>query len=335
MKKIVILLCCCWMQQQLPAQLYKSNLSLPMESAASQAAPGYTSEHKFLKLYFIKAKPSLYREFAGMARYTTLEKAFKEGKIRVEEVSASGSVNTLRFSNLSKDTIIIGLGDIVKGGKQDRVIEKDTLICPNQVMQLPVYCVEHGRWTGDAGSYSNLSINTPKAGSTVATFSAYHSNINNVVRRSIVKEKSQQKVWDKVADINAMNSTTTSTGTYTAITQSVAYNKELEEYKRVFTKVIQADSTIVGLVAVTGNRIIGCDIYGTTSLFRNNLSNLLDSYISEAIMEGKTVSISDAAVTAYLDKLLASQQSQEKMLESSGRILKVNGKAIKITAFEQ
>lgn len=302
------------------AQLQKDNLYMPFQETTNAPKTGYSSQHKNIKIYYIKAKPSLYKEFANMGKYVTLEKALNESKIKVEEVSAGGSVNTLKFKNQSKDTIIIGMGDIVKGGKQDRVIEKDTLICPGQTMSLSVYCVEHGRWTASSSGY---------------TFNAYHSNINNVVRKSIVKEKSQGKVWDNVAAINSNNGTANSTGTYTAVTQSVKYNETIKEYKDAFTKSIAADSSIVGILAVTGDRIIGCDIYATPKLFRDNAANVLNSYISEAIYDGKPVTITDATVAKYLDNLLADEEKQDKLLENNGRSLKVNGKKVKITAFDK
>jgi hypothetical protein len=320
MKKIgtfvILLLLMAW---NAPAQLHKDNLHLPV-SESQAAREGFSKGYKKIKLYYIKAKPSLHREFANMGKYTTLEKAISQSKITIQEVSAGGAVNTLRFTNFSKDTILVSMGDIVKGGKQDRVIEKDTLICPGQIISMSVYCVEHGRWS---------------AGSTGTSFNAYHSNANNVIRKSIVKEKSQGKVWEKVDDINKFNGTSTRTGTYTAVTQSDKYNKEIKEYKDAFMATIAADTSIVGLVAVTGDRIIGCDIYGTPQLFRSNVDNILNSYISEAVYDGKEVTISDAAVARYLDNLLSNEAMQDRELENNGRSLKVNGKKIKITAFDK
>ncbi len=309
------------------AQFNTTNLSMPFSDAYKTARDGYVSSYKKIKLYYIKAKPSLIDEFKGIGKYTTLEKAFEQKKISVREMPSGGSVNELMFKNVSKDTIIIGMGDIVKGGKQDRVIEKDALIYPGQSLPMTVYCVEHGRWTAASGNNDSYTAG--------ASFSTYHSNINNAVRKSIVQERSQSAVWDKVGLINSANGTETSTGTYTAVTQSANYNAEVKAYKDQFTKAIAADPTIVGLLAVTGDRIIGCDIYATPELFKSNAPNLLNSYISEAVYNGKNVTITDAEVSKFLNNLLASDAKQDKMLENNGRSLKVNGKKIKLTAFDK
>ena len=319
------------MALHITAQLRADNLSTVF-TAPSSALNSYVSVHKKIKLFYIKAKPSLLEAFKGMGNYITLEEAIKTSRIRVTELG-DGSVNTLRFHNLSKDTIMISMGDIVKGGKQDRVVEKDALLAPGKTIDLSVYCVEHGRWSPREGDGpALLSGNSLSA---AAGFSTYHSTINNFVRQSIVKDKNQEKVWEKVAQINTAAGTETSTGTYTAVTQSVKYNAEIKEYIAAFKKDIAADPSIVGVLAVTGNKIIGCDIYATPQLFKNNENNILNSYISEAVYEGRDVTISNAVVQKYLDNLLANEQAQDRLLKENGRSLKLNGKKIKITAFDK
>jgi hypothetical protein len=302
------------------AQLNLTNLYVPINDSTAKVKKGFSSEHKQIRLYYIKAKPSLSREFKNFGNYTTLESAIKQKKIKVAEMGEGGSVNKLRFGNFSKDTILVSMGDVVKGGQQDRVIEKDTLIAPGKTIVMSVYCVESGRWS---------------AGNSGGAFTTYHGNIDNSIRKSIVKEKSQSAVWQKVDQYNSANGTTNSTGTYTAVTQSDNYNKQVKEYKNAFMKEIADDSTIVGVLAVTGDRIIGCDIYATPQLFRSNAGNILNSYISEAIYDGKPVTISEAEVAKYLDNLLTSEAKQDKVLETNGRTLKSHGKKIKITAFDK
>src|SRR5256884_4925585 len=59
------------------------------------------------------------------------------------------SVNQLVLLNRSKRPLLLLAGELVSGGKQDRVIGKDRIV-PVGAPPLPldVFCVEHGRWTG-------------------------------------------------------------------------------------------------------------------------------------------------------------------------------------------
>ncbi len=59
----------------------------------------------------------------------------------------NGSVNTLFAKNNSQDTIFIMAGEVVKGGKQDRVIAQDVVIAPGESLNLSAFCVEQNRWT--------------------------------------------------------------------------------------------------------------------------------------------------------------------------------------------
>lgn len=71
---------------------------------------------------------------------------------KVEEISSSGSVPFLRATNDTTFDVVLIAGQLVKGGKQNRGINTDILVCSGKTAQIPVTCVEQGRWNGGAGS---------------------------------------------------------------------------------------------------------------------------------------------------------------------------------------
>src|SRR6202011_1204503 len=58
------------------------------------------------------------------------------------------SVNQLVLINHSKRPVLLLAGELVSGGKQDRIIAKDRIVAPGaDPLPLDVFCVEHGRWS--------------------------------------------------------------------------------------------------------------------------------------------------------------------------------------------
>ena len=79
------------------------------------------------------------------SKLLTLEEALDQKKLIVHETS---DVNELAIENVSTDTdVFVQSGDIVKGGRQDRVIACD-MIVPPKSGKLPIgsFCCESGRW---------------------------------------------------------------------------------------------------------------------------------------------------------------------------------------------
>lgn len=70
----------------------------------------------------------------------------------IAEVSDSGSVPTLRAHNKSPFDVLLIAGQLVKGGKQNRGINADMLVYAGMTAQIPVTCVEQGRWSGQPGA---------------------------------------------------------------------------------------------------------------------------------------------------------------------------------------
>src|SRR6476660_5436981 len=101
--------------------------------------------------------------------------------ITVPPYNNGASVNQLVLINRSRRPLLLLAGELVSGGKQDRVIGKDRII-PAGAPPLPlsVFCVEHGRWTGSS------------------QFAAAKTIVHPSVRESAAVDQAQTKVWESV-----------------------------------------------------------------------------------------------------------------------------------------
>ena len=78
--------------------------------------------------------------------YMLLEDALAAGLAAVEEKGNEGSVPLLVLINKSEMNVIVLQGDELVGGKQNRILNVSVLAPPKSVLDLPVSCVEQGRW---------------------------------------------------------------------------------------------------------------------------------------------------------------------------------------------
>ena len=154
-------------------------------TAADSAAPGspwitgpYT--HENLSIFLIHSA----RNATGH-KLLTLQEAMEQKKTVVYE---TGSVNELAIENQSSEEVYIQAGDIVKGGRQDRVLTMDLLL-PAHSGKLPIsaFCVEQGRWTKRGAEAADQfgSSNAAVAG--------------KALKMAVVNQKDQIQVWNQVA----------------------------------------------------------------------------------------------------------------------------------------
>src|SRR5258708_30847279 len=135
--------------------------------------------------------------------FLTLEEGLSNGEVIVSEQGAVGlvrnrdprylgppeqvtaSVNQLVLINRSKRPLLLLAGELVSGGKQDRVIRKDRLV-PAGAPPLPldVFCVEHGRWTRSTQFAAANTLSQPSELENAAV-DQDHTKVWNSVRHVI------------------------------------------------------------------------------------------------------------------------------------------------------
>ncbi len=211
------------------------------------------------------------------------------------------SVNQLVLLNRSKRPLLLLSGELVSGGKQDRIIAKDRIVAPgSDPLPLDVFCVEHGRW------------------STGSQFNAANTIVHPSVREQAAVEKSQSEVWEAVAmgstysasagtagstaltvpaaaprvsrsDVAAALQTEAPTQSYSKIYASRRVGASVDtlvgEIQRRFRKEASGlkGERVVGVVIAYGGEVAWSDIFASSDLFDAYWNKLLRSYAVEAV----------------------------------------------------
>ncbi|HET7108192.1 MAG TPA: DUF6569 family protein [Candidatus Acidoferrum sp.] len=240
--------------------------------------------------------------------FLTLEEGLSSGEVTVREQGADviyrnrggsrpaaqnyggPSVNQLVLVNHSKRPLLLLAGELVSGGKQDRVIGKDRIVAPfAEPLPLNVFCVEHGRWS--AGSQ----------------FNAAKTIVHPSVREQAAVRQKQGDVWAAVtagsmapsvggapprvasSDLEATIRDEAPTQSYSKIYESRRVSSSVEavvgEIQRRFRKETSGlkGERVVGVVVAYGGEVAWSDIFASDELFNQYWSKLLRSYAVEAV----------------------------------------------------
>ncbi len=224
-------------------------------------------------------------------------------RVPVYRPDRGDAVNELVLVNNSDRPLILLAGEIVTGGKQDRVVGKDRIVpAHSDPIDLGVFCVEPGRWTATSTNFSSMSgaIAQPS------------------VRKQAMADKDQQKVWAEVGRSNtAMVAAAPAAASEVAGTSSYARvmeNKTVQENVDSVAVPIQRSlegvlrdlraRNAVGVVVAVNGQIVWADIFASTDLLQKYWPKLARSYAAEAIttrrVRGRT-GMNDAQ--DFLDRL--------------------------------
>jgi hypothetical protein len=207
---------------------------------------------------------------------------------------ASASVNELALVNRSGKKLLLLAGEVVVGGRQDRIVQEDRLIPPVSVpVALSVFCVEHGRWTPRNTSYGGTSGRNaarPEAeapNDAPAKFSSLGAVAHPKLRAASQDRKEQSAVWDEVSKNNAKLGTSNGTDTYQEVYASKRVAGEVDDYlKAIEREVLQPG--VVGVVVARNGKPVWADVFASQRLFASYWPKLLKSYVVDAIGDDRS-----------------------------------------------
>jgi hypothetical protein len=275
--------------------------------------------------------------------FLTLEEGLSRGEVVVREQGAEllvrnrgerdstvrnyggPAVNQLVLVNHSKRPLLLLAGELVSGGKQDRIIAKDRIVAPgSEPLPLDVFCVEHGRWS------SGSQFNQAKI------------IVHPSVREQAAVTKSQTEVWESVAGgtvtalptperpmtaaprvsadaLRGVMSSEAPTQSYAKIYESkyvgTSVDTLVEEIERRFQRETRGlkGERVVGVVVAYGGEVAWSDIFASSELFDAYWGKLIRSYAVEAVARPtlrEKASVEDAR--EFLIRVGGNEQSESE-----------------------
>lgn len=245
--------------------------------------------------------PLFHKRMSDSRDYLLLDEAMDQGTLQLAEASEQGMVNNLIVINLAKKPVLIFDGEELIGAKQNRMVNATMLIPAEGKLDIPVSCVERGRWhynsrhfgKSDAHGYSELRR---KKAATVA---------NNLSRNmSFVAD--QGEVWSEIDRKQAAMGMSSETDAMHDVYRR--FKKELDE----FIAGLRPLENQTGIAVLIDGKFTCLDIFSHADVLAKLWEKLLKSYAMEALeqKELKTTRSRSGKIGPLLNELQEAELSQ-------------------------
>ena len=235
--------------------------------------------HSNLSLYFLTLPET---QTVSCSQYLLpLDRAIQEQTVVVHE---TGQVGRLEVENLSTDVdVLIQDGDIVRGGRQDRVVRTDFILpAKSGRLPLPTFCVEKRRW-GRRGAEADHKFS--------GSGNVFCLRAMRTAMRS--GRANQAAMWEEVSHMQSKLSASIGENVAAASSPSsmdLALDHQALERRR---KAVREElgslrgkyPEATGMIVAINGRIAGGDLYFNGELFGQLWERLLDAAANESVGE--------------------------------------------------
>jgi hypothetical protein len=224
----------------------------------------------------------------------TLDEGIKNGSVIVTEQgslrglvrrpqqenrAAGAQVNQLVLINNSDRPLLLLAGEIVTGGKQDRVIGADRLVpAKSDPIDLSVFCVEHGRWVASSDHFGSMKSQMAQPS----------------VRVPAMAAKDQQQVWNQVASArSAMESMADvmasppprDTTSYARTMGAPQVQAQIDTVAHNYTGIVGElrKNGAKGVVVAVNGELVWADLFASNDLLLRYWEKLVRSYAAESL----------------------------------------------------
>jgi ARG/rhodanese/phosphatase superfamily protein len=241
------------------------------------------------------------------------EQGSLRGLVRGGQAISRGSaaeVNRLVLVNNADRPLLLLAGEIVTGGKQDRVIGADRLVpAHSDPIDLSVFCVEHGRWVSQSDRFGSMKSQMAQPS----------------VRMPAMAEKDQQRVWDKVAAARSSavaaappppaNSAAAAelhgTTSYARTMASPQVQAQIDSVTGSYSSILGElrKTGAKGVVVAVNGQLVWADVFASDDLLVRYWEKLVRSYAAESLTSDAAKGhVDQRAAQEFLEQMSGSRE---------------------------
>ena len=253
----------------------------------------------------------------GVANYLTLSEAQASGLAVVTEVSELGSVPTLLLENSADQAVFLLDGEELVGAKQNRILNLTVLVPAKTTLEIPVSCVEQGRWSHRSKEFASAERTFFSKGRARKA-----GRVSENLRDWGDRHTDQIEVWDDISC--KMSSMAVDSSTHAIADAYEHFSGSVEEYVAAFN----TSDTQVGACFAINGKIRGVELFDVSATCAKLMPKLIRSYALDAIEEQQDTAMDDAQSIADFIAAVAAAPADSFKALGEGEDLRIHSSDI-------
>jgi hypothetical protein len=227
------------------------------------------------------------------SNYLVLDEALAMGSFRITEVSEGGTVPRLLALNETSSPVLLLDGEELLGAKQNRVMNLSVMVAANSETEIPVSCVEAGRWRSESRAF--------KRSEAVQYSRARAEKLSQVSRNLHATNEAvsdQHAVWEEIAAKSRRMGVSSPTSAMNAI-----YESRQDDMSNYLNAMPTGDNQL-GAVFAINDAVVSLELFDAQTTYRHLANKLIQSYALDAMEQNEVTEAPDLnKVQAFVDSV--------------------------------
>lgn len=264
--------------------------------------------------------PVLSRSGTREPGYLTLDEAIERREVVLGDADLLG-MTSVALRVLGDTPVLVPAGELLVGGRQDRIVSATVLARPRVVTAVPVSCVERGRWSPSGEAFRARGL----ASSTLRSLAG--RSVTRCLRTLRGYASDPAAVWSGVEREHRRARTASRTGALAVAHE--ARRRQLRDLTDALAPRLER-SGAVGLVAFSSGTALGADVFDSACTLGRLAPNLVASYAADADAVGRPASPRGdlAAASRFLGRASSGARVRRFASRGLGADLRIEGNGV-------